>query len=337
MIAEQTQSPATPAPDAPHSADKSRVVRQPVRYLAVLLTLSLLVYLLPWTLLRLPSFERWGGSGYGPAMDYAFQTNGQNADIVLFGDSSEVLGIDPQKLSQQLGVKVVALPNTIGSLRLTGEMAMHHYLAHNLPPKLIVLYVAPWNLNYSHEESKFLLFEGEEMLFRHGSLSDIFSFLLTHPADTLLFPLRLYEVNPKVAMTTFLKHRHPSEVTAATRGHYDPLYMVPPFVGPCKLPKKMIEDESFDSAKSFIARYTTPSTRIMVYNAPIPNCSNAAILEKRSYAEVGAAPPKQMSPSDYKADEYFIHLEPSGVNQATAYLRDAIAANFNVSAVASIR
>lgn len=330
MIAEKTL-PYTANQDeietgAFHAAER----RQRVRYLVLFCMLSIALYILPWLLLRLPSFEYWGGSGYGPVMDYAFQTNGQDADIVLYGDSSEVIGINPMLLSRQLGVKVVALPNTIGSLRLTGEMAMQHYLANNRPPKLIVLYVAPWNLNYSHEESKFLLFEGEEMLFRHGSLPQIFAFFKTHPADTLLFPLRLYEVNPKVASVALLKHLHPSESAAATRGHYDPLYMVPPFVGSCKLPKKMIQDEAFDSARSFLDRYTTPSTKVLVYNAPIPACSNASILENRSYAAVQAAPPKLISPADYKADEYYIHLEPTGVDQATAYLRDAIASHFDV-------
>jgi hypothetical protein len=335
MIAEQTYQLADEAVSRKNSETPSPDSRLWVRYLLGLSVPALLIYILPWFLLRVPSFERWGGSGYGPVMDYAYQTNGQNADIVLFGDSSEVLGIDPSKLSQELGVKVVALPNTIGSLRLTGEMAMQHYLAHNRPPKLIVLYVAPWNLNYSHEESKFLLFEGEEMLFRHGSFRDILAFFMTHPTDTLLFPLRLYEVNPKVSITTFLKHRHPSETAAATRGHYDPLYMVPPFDKPCTLPKAMIKNVEFDSAKSFVARYSTSATKVLVYNAPIPNCRNASILENRSYTAVDAAPPRTITPAHFKADEYYVHLEPTGVDQATGYLRDAILSRYNIRSLSA--
>jgi hypothetical protein len=335
MIAEQTQTLAEE--EISHNTSENTVLdsRSWIRYLLGVLVPALIIYLLPWFLLRIPSFERWGGSGYGPVMDYAYQTNGQNADIVLFGDSSEVLGIDPSKLSQELGVKVVALPNTIGSLRLTGEMAMQHYLAHNRPPKLIVLYVAPWNLNYSHEESKFLLFEGEEMLFRHGTFSEIFAFFKTHPSDTLLFPFRLYEVNPRVAMTVFLQHRHPSETAAATRGHYDPLYMVPPFDKPCELPEAMVKRVDFDSTKSFVARYSTPATKVMVYNAPIPGCSNSLILQNRSYDAVGAAPPRTIDPKKFKEDEYYVHLEPTGVDQATGYLRDAILSRFNIRSLSA--
>lgn len=53
------------------------------RYLALLIIPPLLGYLFGFFLVRMPGYERWGGSQFGPVLDYAFQTANQNADVLI--------------------------------------------------------------------------------------------------------------------------------------------------------------------------------------------------------------------------------------------------------------
>ncbi len=130
------------------------------------------------------------GAGVG-LLDYSYEAKPSNADIVIFGDSSAFLGIDPKQIDSELGTHTVVLPNTVGSLQVTGDLALRHYLALNRPPRAIVFYFTPWNLDFRHSSPPEFLFEGEEMLLRNGNLKEIASFAFHHPQAFLEFPYGL--------------------------------------------------------------------------------------------------------------------------------------------------
>ena len=166
-----------------------RVLR---RYLLWLAAVPLFVYFFGFALVRMPGFERWGGSLYGPSLDFGFAASGVDADVVIFGDSSALYDLRPLEMSAALGIKAINIPNTLGSLPVTDDMALRHYLNTNKPPRLIVFYFSAWNLDYSRHEDLHLIYEGEEMLARHGSVSQIFRFARRRPDGPLLFPLEMY-------------------------------------------------------------------------------------------------------------------------------------------------
>jgi hypothetical protein len=304
---------------------KDRAARaRSLPYLRALCWTFVLLYLLPWCLIRWPELERWLPSVYGPTLDYAYATAGLNADVLLVGDSSLILGIDPSRMARELHLKVIALPNTIGSLRADGEMSLQRYLHANRAPRLIVLYVNPWNLDYSHIDDGISFYEGEEMMLRHGHWKDIEGWARQHPFGLLKFPFTFYVANLESAIFSWKDHRHPIEETRSTGGHYDALYKVAPYDLPCTMPKAKTREIPMDSAREFLEEYTRPGTKTMVFNAPVPSCQGAGLLTGRSYAAVGAAPPKLMSAHDFKGDPFYAHPEPSGVPQATDNLTDAV-------------
>jgi hypothetical protein len=296
-----------------------------LRFLWVVLALFGVFYLLPWCLIRLPGTERWVGSIYGAVMDYGYDTAGQNADVLLVGDSSLIMGVDPSLVSRKLGLKVIALPNTIGSLRIDGEIVLQRYLKANRPPKLIVMVLNPWNLDYSHMDDGLSFYEGEEMMLRHGTAREVAGFFRKYPAATLEFPFRFYLANPQNAWYTFRNHRHPGEAVHATGGHYDALYMFQPIAGPCTLPESKTKEIPMDSAKEFLAEYNRGPSRAVVYLAPLPDCENSDLLTKRSFAEIGAPPPKVLAANDFLADPFYAHIQPDGVAASTNLLADFVA------------
>ena len=291
-------------------------------YLGWLALLPLLLYLLPFFLLRLPSFEAWGGGSVGPILDYGFQTSGQNADIVIFGDSSALYGIDPLQMSSELGIKVINLPNTLGSLNVTADLSLRRYLQTNRPPRLVIFYTAPYNLDYLDKKDLSHAFEGEEMLLRHGSWTQIAAFGREHPAELLLAPFRFYESNPKPAIIAALEHEHRSAGIAARRGHSDA--NGEPLSASCKLTPSLAKPVPMTSVESLLQTYQTDKTATMAYVAPIPLCSNESDLLQRSYSEIGAHPPVVLAPRLFRRDQYFVHMMPPGVPIATELLVQSI-------------
>ena len=294
-----------------------------VLYLLVLSTFAGFLYVFPFLILRLPGFNRWSNSPQGKKLEYGFTTQ-IDADVVIFGDSSAMYGVNPRLIGSTLDLKVVNLPNTIGSITVSGDLELQHYLRSHPTPKLIVIYLAPWNLDYIHKEKTGNLYEGEEMLVRHGSFQDISRFAQGHVLDFLQFPFRFYAVNSfsKTALSVFHSEQ-PSEIER-NFGHMD-MVTYGKLGTTCQLPANFNRTTStMDSLQYLTDRYRQSADRIMLFIAPIPFCNGIQDLDPKSLAGLHVAPPKRMPPESFHADGYYIHPVPSAVPEVTQGLTEAI-------------
>ena len=302
-------------------------------YLFLLLLIPAIFFPLPFWIARLPSYEHWSTSQWTPMLEYAYDVHtplGQSADVVLFGDSSAFIGIDPKILNQRLGIRSLVLPDSIGSIPVTGDAPLRSYLAHNPPPRLLVLYFSPWNLDFAHIP-KFRLFEGEEMLLRHGTAHEIAEFTLHHPTEMLQFPFRLYSTFGPKMLHAALHHVNREQETADALGHADYNEARPSLNASCSIPAEYLSQTGMSSVEELLRRYSTVNTRVMVYIAPIPGCRNSAVAADRSYAALGAAPPRVLPPHDFIGDVYYAHMLPSAVPEATGVFAEALKQRFRGS------
>lgn len=290
-----TTAPANPAHDVQTATAIPK--RSYVRYLLWALLLPVLAWVAAFPLVTSRQYEQIDESQWGPALEYPFDPATPNADIVVFGDSSAFLGINPRLVNEQLGVHSLVLPSTVGSLPVIGDTPLRFYLAHHRQPKLIVLYFSAWNLNFSHLPPG-RLFEGEEMLLRHSSWAEIVAFAVKQPVELLSFPLKLYSsFGPK--MLSAMLHRHSrARDTAADLGHAPYNEPYGPLNDLCRIPREYIDQRGTDTVAAMKQRYERPGTEVRVYLAPMPNCTNSGAVHDRSFAAVGAEPPALLPPTD---------------------------------------
>jgi hypothetical protein len=318
--------------DIPKSRVRPRFVF--LQFLGSFVLVPLLAYFIVFPLVRSQSYARWSPSLWGSILDYAFQPKHQDAEMVIFGDSSAFIGVDPRIVNAQLGLKSIVLPATIGSLPVTDDLALQRYLKYNHPPRILVLYFSAWNLDYDHIKS-IHLFEGEEMLFRHGTAHEIASYAIHHPIETFLFPLRLYSmVTPKTARSIW-KREDRSRATVAALGHADDPDSYPPIPNSCTLPPKLVNVGSDATVQALVRRYSTAVTKVIVYLAPIPDCRNANAIAHRSFASLDAAAPASLPPGDFLKDLNYAHIRPPFVPTSSKMFADALRSR--LSAVAGIQ
>ena len=291
------------------------------RYLAWLAAAALVLYPLPFLLMRAPHFERWSTSPYGRDLEYGMTARGVNADVLIYGDSTALYGLDPRQMSQELGVKVFNLPNLLPSLRVTGDLGLRRYLAANQRPRLIVFYLSAWDLDYAASKSRDILYDGDEMLLRHGSAGEIFSFYKSHASELLQFPFMFYRVNSPLGLQYLLEPR-PDPLSAGSLGHLV-LMTGNPLPPACSLPPVKT---SLETARALVARYNTRGTRAIVYVAPLPGCRNAAALRVKNYSALQAESPRLLPPGDFLADGYYAHPSATHVGEVTDQLAEALRA-----------
>ncbi len=299
------------------------------RYLALVLVIPALFYPFPFLIATSASYEHWATAQWTPMLEYTYDVRGQNADVVIFGDSSAFIGIDPHRLNAELGVQSVVLPDTVGSLPVTDDGPLKAYLAHNAAPKLLVLYFTAWDLDFTRIAT-FRRFEGEEMLLRHGSRGEIARFALRHPTEMLVFPFRLYSTFGPKMIRAALHHVNREQGTAEALGHADYNLGFPPLGPSCTLPAEYRTEAGAASVEALVQRYTTPTTRVLVYLAPLPDCKGSAEVTGRSYAALGAAPPRTLPARFFADDPYYAHILPPHVPDATEVLADALKAQLDL-------
>jgi len=293
------------------------------RYLLVVLAISACMYLAALFVVRLPSFERWGGSFYGPVLDYGFESAGVDADVVIFGDSSALYDISPVQMSNALGVKVINLPNTLGSLPVTEDMALRQYLSTNKKPRLIIFYFTVWSLDYDRDSPSSLIYEGEEMLARHGSMRQIVSFARKDPTAPLLFPFRFYSASPKAAVLSMIRRQDRVSAVRASFGHLEPDFKRSPLPRSCVVPETLIRRDNVESAEALLTRYKSRGVPVLFYIAPVPDCADMGPVVGRSYAALDARPPQRMEAPEFWDDGFYAHVIPAAVPRVTDGLVEA--------------
>ncbi len=294
-----------------------------IRYFIALFAVSALLYPLPFWLVRLDSYPQWSRNGSLRFIEFGFSAAGQNADVVVFGDSSATAAIDASQMSAALGKKVLLLPANLTELVAIDDLPLRRYMAADKPPQLIVFYFAPWNFNYDHDFDRHPMYDGVETILRHGTSGEIASLFSAHPLLTIQFPLMFYQATMNSGLVPAATFRRQTDMLVATNGHSE-------FAGrmmqdpACVIPPGVIDHIQFGSVRTMSEKYRTPLTKIAYFAAPIPACGNAQKIVERAASAIPAAPPEILPFSVFEDDQNYIHVGPAGVPQATGNLIEAV-------------
>lgn len=297
--------------------------RSYVRFFLFACILPLIGFVSAFPLVCSRSYESWGETQWGPELEFPFAPGAPDADVVVFGDSSAFLGIDPRLVNAELGIRSVVLPSTVGSLPVIGDTPLRAYLAHHKQPRLVVLYFSPWNLDFSRT-AKGRNFEGEEMMLRHASLGEIVRYELQHPIQFFAFPIRLYSTFSSKMVTAILHHKDRTKEIAAALGHTPYVEKFGTLTDLCRLPSDILDQRKDETVRELRQRYERPGTQVMVYLAPVPRCTNVRSLQVPSMAALQAAPPALLPPTDFAGDPYYAHVLPHAVPESSHVFAQAL-------------
>jgi len=289
----------------------------------VLLTLGPVVILLIAAPLVVRT--RWFGMGTANAwvrqMDYPYEVRDLDAEVVIFGDSTAANGIDPRLFEQDTGTRAVVLPNNIHILGVTQDKPLATYLSHNKRPRVIVIYLAPWETSLP---SPTIWPEGLIMLLRHGTPAEIARFFIHNPVRMAEGDINLV----KVAFGRFTQRSvSDSEILAIyqRQGFFAPPNNATPLAAGCRLnPGHALRPGVGALTRQLIQRWQSPETRVVVYLAPIPDCEGAA-----QFIHLSLDPPQLGGPDVLPAakfiDDFFqVHVTAATVPTSTRMLENAV-------------
>ncbi len=156
---------------------------------------SMLVILLP--VLAVPAFILLGASDFflhhGASVwvqsnDAIFGMRNRRCDVLIFGDSTAMTGIDPSLVYRDTGLETCNIAVTNAVLAVTGNLTLNSFLNQNAQPRVLVVQLSPDDFQQRNRIWSHTVYaEGLLELLRHGSPDDARRVLLQHPHEAIAF------------------------------------------------------------------------------------------------------------------------------------------------------
>lgn len=159
-----------------------------IRYCLVLLLLPLLAVPAFIGLGKSDFFLHHGASVWVRSNDAVFNMKGRDCDVLIYGDSTAMTGINPEVVERNTGFRTCNIAVTNAVLAVTNNLTLNHYLQNNAKPRVLLIQFSPDGFQLaSHSWRSTIYAEGLLELLRHGSPMESRRILLTHPQESIAF------------------------------------------------------------------------------------------------------------------------------------------------------
>ena len=139
------------------------------------------------TVATAPGFPQLMFTPYNQVESYPFSLNHQNCEILIYGDSSAMTGVDPVKVEALTHRKTCNISQTQPTIVATGTLTVDLYLKHNALPKYLVIQLAPETFYQPHGLDTLAGFDPIMLMLRHDSGYATTKKLFQNPLPTVRF------------------------------------------------------------------------------------------------------------------------------------------------------
>ena len=238
-------------------------------YVLLLLLIPALFLAASIPIVRSGSFPLESGDPFLWNPDYAFSLNHVDCDVVIYGDSTALTGLDPTVVARSTGWKTCNIAQARSVVEILGRLALDTYLRNNAPPKYIVMQFAPETLSRSNT-----VFwpEGITLLLRKKSLLEALPTLIRHPVEAYHFSI--WAIKAKVAAVM-----KPPTDFAATEASFQArggLLILPKAAETHCYNDFPYAQPTVEWVRGLKEQYAHNGTRVVINVSPLPSCSPIA-------------------------------------------------------------
>ncbi len=268
------------AADAP-ALPSSRGSHACLQYCLVLILLPMLAIPALIALGRSDFFLHHGASVWVQANDAVFDMRDRDCDVLVFGDSTAMTGIDPDVVESNTGFRTCNIAVTNAVLAVTNNLTLDRYLAHNTRPRVLLVQLSPDDFQPENRAWRQTIYaEGMLELLRHGRPGEARALLLAHPQESIAFAGYAAGYSAWYAIKDVwfhATHIRPEEDTVTVRnGFFTPPSPARTSCTPAEFAITPSGTRQIAFSRSLVADYKTGyadrAGLILVNVAPIPAC-----------------------------------------------------------------
>ena len=296
----------------------------PAIYLSSLVLLVFFTFIAVFPLARTDWFIRTSKRDFWHAMEYQFADRPEPCDVVIFGDSTALLGADPRLIEARTGLKSCNFGLTYMGLATTGNLALNYYLAHHQPPRFLVVELLAAHLRPPAIDDDAGIIDGFLIADRKLPALQATKLFLQHPKDSFYFASQLWRqllgftpsTSPDLTQGTFNRDM---AALRETRGFY-------PSQHPGGNTDCFYQFHDVTFSRSYIAgyrNYEKNGTKVLIWPSPVRHCDNHLNDYRVGTAFLGLPPPLLLDDSAFVDAQ---HLSAAGVATNSQAIADALLA-----------
>lgn len=248
-------------------------------YLWTVLCLPLLVLFLAFPLARTNWFLHH--NGYPPlrSVGYGDRLKQANCDVVIFGDSTALVGLEPSVVERATGLTACNIAEGMPLLIVNGFTPLDHYLRQNRPPRYLVFMFLPRDFHGIQEWGEPV--EGIGYLLRYDLTSQSILKLMLHSSKSFEFAqwawravvtdlVQSAELSLSVTPKRSDTKEDPEDERIRRKGAYNPYHKAPG--NACMGPKEAPLPAQAGWIEETRRRYGVNGTTVIFNSAPVPEC-----------------------------------------------------------------
>jgi hypothetical protein len=310
------QTPARTEPDRIEperieSGTRERRRRSYGIYLLVVLLLPLACLLLAFPIARSQRFLEVSRRQLWHATDYRYMDEMRDCEVVIAGDSSGMIGVDPRVIEARTGWKTCNLAVPYMVTAVAGTSILDHYLAHNPAPRFIVFHFSSTHLRAPALDEENGVIDAWLAADERFTPEQALALFLRHPKSSLYFAAELWRqflstnrlLRPDWSGQTYARD------LAEQRAQHG--WMPQPgtawdVVCGWQAPSVEVDRRYLDE---LIARYTKGGTQVLIWENPSRACDTHIERYRADDRAIGLPPP-QVYPVGQFSDAF--HLNTVG-------------------------
>ncbi len=291
-------------------------------YLLPVVLAPLLLFVLAFVITPSDWFVARSNSQYLANFGYGATLHNENCQVLLYGDSSAMVGLDPSAIQAHTGLTACNIAEFEGMTQVSNTLLVDRFLEHNPRPRFIVFMYTPEDLRNPHTWDGVSTFEATSFMVRHERNLHTAWVLATHPASTFAWA----EQGLRMAVQRLRgKPFAPSvyRLRSDTRGQ---LVMNFPTPTDCDaVHRDVAPDPAWVGALR--SKYAVAGTTVLVDATPTASCDVSLPFYRQHLAGIVDNSPYSPIALDSYTDDGRLHANARGSQRLSGLVADQILAH----------
>ncbi len=252
-------------------------------------------------------------TGYGMRLKHA------DCDIVVYGDSTSLVGIEPSLIEQRTGLKTCNLAEVAGVQVINGLLVLDTYLQNNRPPKFIVFNYAPENLTPATQWKEVSTFEGVFFALKYRPDAAFWRAALHNPNELMDDA----ELGFRTGVEWLVQPKLPASVLQVRDTSHG---RVPEPAQPLTNCPAIVAERAPDVAwlASLRQHYATHGTRVLIDVTPMPPCDPGLAFYQQRITPASIDNAIATLPLSMYTDSGRLHTTDAGAQAISQRIADQI-------------
>ena len=225
-------------------------------------------------IVREPDYTAIGGDPAVELQDSAFHVQARDCDVLIDGDSTAEVGIDPRVVTAQTGLTACNIATSRPVVDDLGTLPLDTFLEHNRKPKLLVIQYGAEDFYRSNQPWQHVgPYTPLVMIARNLPTSTALRLMLEHPAETVqfvTFVLKTKAISRKAGGPLDRQFRRALSHAEASHGQLD--LNLPPQKS-CELPMRPLDGPlDPERIRQLRQKYERQGIAVLIRAAPVPSC-----------------------------------------------------------------